>query len=113
MTLIAKVALDIPFTDPFDYLIPENLFSALKPGNLVLVPFGWRYLTGIVVEIKEDSVFARLEGREQDFICERLKGLGYLTIHTRQLDMIMSDKASAQSYWAKIRKDLNTVVRSK
>ena len=64
------------------------------------------------VEIKEDAVFARLEGRNQDFICERLKGLGYLTIHTRQLDMIMSDQASAQSYWAKIRKDLNTVVRS-
>jgi pyruvate,water dikinase len=64
------------------------------------------------VEIKEDAVFARLEGRNQDFICERLKGLGYLTIHTRQLDMIMSDQASAQSYWAKLRKDLNTVVRS-
>ena len=63
-------------------------------------------------EIKEDSVFARLEGREQEFICERLKGLGYLTIHTRQLDMIMSDQASAQSYWVKIRKELNTVVRS-
>jgi pyruvate,water dikinase len=62
------------------------------------------------VEIKEDAVFARLEGREQDFICERLKGLGYLTIHTRQLDMIMSDQASAQSYRVKIRKDLNSIV---
>jgi len=62
------------------------------------------------VEIKEDAVFARLEGRDQDFVCERLKGLGYLTIHTRQLDMIMSDQASAQNYWAKIRKDLNTII---
>jgi pyruvate,water dikinase len=64
------------------------------------------------VEIKEDAVFARLEGREQDFMCERLKGLGYLTIHTRQLDMIMSDRASAQNYWAKIREDLNTIIGS-
>jgi len=64
------------------------------------------------VEIKEDAVFARLEGREQDFICERLQGLGYLTIHTRQLDMIMSDQASAQSYWTKIRKDLNKIIKN-
>ena len=62
------------------------------------------------VEIKEDAVFARLEGRDRDFICDRLKGLGYLTIHTRQLDMIMSDQASAQNYWAKIRRDLNTII---
>jgi pyruvate,water dikinase len=62
------------------------------------------------VEIKEDAVFARLEGRDQDFICERLKALGYLIIHTRQLDMIMSDRVAAQSYWKKIRKDLNTIV---
>jgi pyruvate,water dikinase len=65
------------------------------------------------VEIKEDAVFARLEGRDQDFMCERLKGLGYLTLHTRQLDMIMSDQASAQSYWTKIRKDLNKIIGPK
>ena len=63
-------------------------------------------------EIKEDSVFARLEGRDQDFVCERLKGLGYLTIHTRQLDMIMSDPASARNYWSKIRKDLGSIITS-
>jgi pyruvate,water dikinase len=65
------------------------------------------------VEIKEDAVFARLEGRDRDFMCERLKGLGYLTIHTRQLDMIMSDQASARSYWTKIRKDLNKIIGPK
>ncbi|MCG6917610.1 MAG: pyruvate, water dikinase [Deltaproteobacteria bacterium] len=65
------------------------------------------------VEIKEDAVFARLEGRDQDFMCERLKGLGYLTIHTRQLDMIMSDQASARSYWTKIRQDLNKIIGTK
>ena len=64
------------------------------------------------VEIKEDSVFSRLEGRDRDFVCERLKGLGYLSIHTRQLDMIMSDQASAQNYRAKIRKDLNSIIAS-
>lgn len=62
------------------------------------------------VEIKEDAVFARLEGRDKDFMCERLKALGYITIHTRQLDMIMSDGASANRYWTKITNDLNSIV---
>ena len=62
------------------------------------------------VEVKEDAVFARLEGRDKDYMCERLKVLGYLTVHTRQLDMIMSNGASACSYWTKITNDLNSIV---
>ena len=64
------------------------------------------------VEIKEDAVFARLEGRDSDFMCERLKVLGYITIHTRQLDMIMANGASAQRYWTKITNAINTIVSS-
>jgi pyruvate,water dikinase len=62
------------------------------------------------VEVKEDAVFARLEARDKDYMCERLKVLGYLTVHTRQLDMIMSNGASACSYWAKITNDLDSIV---
>lgn len=64
------------------------------------------------VEIKEDAVFARLEGREKDYMCERLKVLGYVIVHTRQLDMIMDNKASAKNYWTKITNDLNSIVGS-
>jgi pyruvate, water dikinase len=62
------------------------------------------------VEVREDAVFARLEGRDQEFMKERLRVLGYLSIHTRQLDMIMSNDAAARSHREKIRKDLSAIV---
>jgi len=64
------------------------------------------------VEVREDSVFARLEGRDQEFMKERLRVLGYLSMHTRQLDMIMSNDAAARNHREKIRKDLQSVVPS-
>ncbi len=62
------------------------------------------------IEIKEDAVFARLEGRGKEYMCDRLKALGYIIIHTRQLDMIMDNTASTNNYWTKITKDLNSIV---
>ena len=34
---------------------------------------------------------ARLERQDREIITDRLKVLGYLILHTRQLDMILSD----------------------
>ena len=62
------------------------------------------------IEIKEDAVFARLDGRGKEYMCDRLKALGYIIIHTRQLDMIMDNTASTNNYWTKITKDLNSIV---
>jgi pyruvate,water dikinase len=62
------------------------------------------------VEVREDAVFARLEGRDQEFMKERLRVLGYLSMHTRQLDMIMSNDAAARNHREKIRKDLQSIV---
>ncbi|MDD4952750.1 MAG: PEP/pyruvate-binding domain-containing protein, partial [Desulfovibrionaceae bacterium] len=64
-------------------------------------------------EIKEDAVFARLEGYPRDFVEQRLEVLGYLIIHTRQLDMVMSGPAAAAEHRAKIMADLDKLGRGK
>jgi len=61
------------------------------------------------VDFKEDSLFARLEGEAKDYMLSRLRILGYITIHTRQLDMIMLNEADVQYYAEKINADLEKI----
>jgi pyruvate, water dikinase len=66
---------------------------------------------GFRTEVKEDAVFARVEGYEEDFMMQRLKVLGYLLMHTRQLDMIMANDASLKQTREKMCNDLETIVK--
>ena len=72
----------------------------------ILEEFGFR------TEVKEDALFSRLEGQEEGFMKERLRIIGYLIIHTRQLDMIMLDDASISGQKAKITKDLHSLLET-
>jgi pyruvate,water dikinase len=70
----------------------------------ILTEYGFR------VEVQEDHLIARLEDRDEQFMQGRLRLLGYLTIHTRQLDMIMANQDSVSYYRSKINADIEALV---
>jgi pyruvate, water dikinase len=67
---------------------------------------------GFRVQIKEDSVLARLEGHDEEYMKARLRILGYLIMHTRQLDMVMNNEAEIMRYRAKFIKEINEILAS-
>lgn len=48
---------------------------------------------GFRVRVRQDNMFGRVEGLDKETMGHRLKVLGYLITHTRQLDMIMTNSA--------------------
>ena len=62
------------------------------------------------VDVKEDALFARLEAEAKDYMLSRLRVLGYVTIHTRQLDMIMLNEGDVQHYAEKFAQDLDKLA---
>lgn len=84
---------------------PRRVRRAIFIGRIV-EEFGFK------VEVKQDSLFARIEGESEEVMKERLRILGYLIIHTRQLDMVMSNEASIHKYKTKILNDIHSVVNN-
>jgi pyruvate,water dikinase len=62
------------------------------------------------IRLREDSVTARLENREQAFMEHRMRVLGYLVIHTRQLDMAMTDAAAIAERRERMLRDISTLL---
>jgi pyruvate,water dikinase len=71
----------------------------------ILTEYGFR------VDVREDNLIARVEGDGADFMADRLRILGYLSLHTRQLDLIMANPALVQHYRAKIAMDIDQLIR--
>ncbi len=71
----------------------------------ILEEFGFR------VEIKEDGVFARMEGYDEAVMKEKLRILGYLLMHTRQLDMIMANEAAYHHHRCKMLADIASILK--
>jgi len=58
------------------------------------------------VTVRSHTVFARIEGYKPAFMKERLKVLGHIIIHTRQLDMVMYNDKMVDWYYKEIEKDI-------
>ncbi len=52
--LYCDISLPVPLDQPFTYALPETLRHRVKPGCRVLVPFGSRRLTGVVLVCHDD-----------------------------------------------------------
>jgi pyruvate,water dikinase len=58
-------------------------------------------------------MFARLDDCDQQFIEDHLEIIGHLLIHTRQLDMIMSNEETVQFYKNRLVKQIRAILAEK
>ena len=54
MPLYCDVSLPVPLDQPFTYALPETLRHRVHEGSRLLVPFGPRKLTGVIVRCHDD-----------------------------------------------------------
>jgi pyruvate,water dikinase len=71
----------------------------------ILERYGFRAM------VNGDHLDARMEGRDMDYMLSRLKILGYLTLHTRQLDMIMNNRPLVTYYMNKLTRDIDSLLQ--
>ncbi len=59
------------------------------------------------VNLRQDALSARIEGGTREVMLRRLEILGYLIVHTRQLDMVMADATSVGRFKAQLDREIN------
>jgi pyruvate,water dikinase len=61
---------------------------------------------GFAMKVIEDTVTARASALPQEIVLDLVKIVGYLLMHTRQLDMIMGDQRTIDHYRSKLEGDI-------
>jgi pyruvate,water dikinase len=67
---------------------------------------------GFRIEVTEDNLVARVEGEDLEYMKQRIEILGYLSIHTRQIDMVMLNESAVNRYMAKFTKDVDFLLNA-
>jgi pyruvate,water dikinase len=65
---------------------------------------------GFRTDVTKDALRARIEQHDTETMVAKLKMLGYLSIHTRQLDMIMTNPAMVNRYRAQIMAQIESLL---
>jgi pyruvate,water dikinase len=65
---------------------------------------------GFSTQLIEDNLEARIEGYDEEYMKKRVEILGYLSLHTRQIDMIMTNEAMVRYYRSKFKKDIEYLL---
>src|SRR3954471_5615375 len=52
--LYCDVSLPVPLDQPFTYSLPDTLRHRVRPGSRLLVPFGTRKLTGVILRCHDE-----------------------------------------------------------
>ncbi|HXH48801.1 MAG TPA: PEP/pyruvate-binding domain-containing protein [Terriglobia bacterium] len=65
---------------------------------------------GFRSKVQDDWITARAEGDDENGMKQKLRILGYLLFHTRQLDMVMSNEAAYAQWKQKLLVDISGVV---
>ncbi|WP_421901840.1 PEP/pyruvate-binding domain-containing protein [Maridesulfovibrio sp.] len=65
---------------------------------------------GFHTAVREDVLFARMEGIPQNMAERGLVVVGYLLVQTRQLDMIMKDGPAFENYRNKFRREIEVLL---
>jgi len=67
---------------------------------------------GFRLKVIEDTVTARASALPQEVVLDLVKIVGYLLMHTRQLDMIMGNQRSVDHYRSKLENDIVSFNRT-
>ncbi len=65
------------------------------------------------VELRSDALLARIKKQPLAYLEKRLQILGYLTTHSRQLDMVMNQPQAVEQYREKFLKEIEEMLSQK
>jgi len=70
--IFVNIALNLPLDKLFTYKVPEYYINTVEVGKRVVVSFGKKILTGIILEIKDESALKRVKNIKSFLDDERI-----------------------------------------